>query len=70
MPYIKKLNNADGLWELRIKQGTNNYRIFYFTLKNSKIVLLHAFSKKSQNTPKKEINKALTYMNEYLERND
>jgi phage-related protein len=70
MPYIKKLTDANGLWELRIKQSTNNYRVFYFTVKNSKIIMLNGFLKKTQKTPKKELDKALNYMNDYLERTD
>jgi len=70
MPYIKKLVNCNGLWELRVKHSTNNYRVLYFTVKNSKIVLLNAFLKKTQKTPKKELDKAVTYMNDYLERID
>ena len=70
MPHIKKMAGSKNLWELRIKQSTNNYRIFYFTMHNHTIVLLNAFLKKSQKTPYKEIQRALTYMHEYIERND
>ncbi|WP_267459407.1 type II toxin-antitoxin system RelE/ParE family toxin [Fusibacter ferrireducens] len=34
------------------------------------IILLNAFQKKSQKTPDKEIQRALTYMYDYIERND
>jgi len=70
MPYIKKLTDANGLWEVRIKHSTNNYRVFYFTVKSSKFVMLNGFHKKSQKTPKKEISIAISYMNDYLERSD
>ena len=70
MPYIKKMKGTDNLWELRVKQSTNNYRFFYFSLKDNKLVLLHGFKKKTQKTPKKEINIAETRKNDYLERSD
>lgn len=40
-----------GLWELRIKSGTNILRIIYAFDKGRIIVLLHAFIKKDQKTP-------------------
>ncbi len=54
-PYIKKLQ--DKLYELRIS-GTAQIRIFY-TIHHSEYYLLHAFKKKSQKTPSKEIKVAL-----------
>lgn len=43
------------LWEVKIKTSSGQLRIFYVTLKLNKIVLLHAYSKKSQKAPLKEI---------------
>lgn len=54
-PYSKKI--AKNLFELRIK-GKDSTRILYTFLKN-KIYLVHAFRKKSQKTPRKEIKVAL-----------
>ncbi|MDW7659885.1 MAG: type II toxin-antitoxin system RelE/ParE family toxin [Bacillota bacterium] len=70
MPYIKKMSGTKDIWELRIKQSTNNYRVFYFTMKPQQIILLNAFQKKTSRTPSKELNKAIEYMNEYLERSE
>ncbi len=70
MPYIKKMKDTDNLWEIRVKQSTNNYRFFYFSLKDNNLVLLHGFKKKTQKTPKKEINIAETRKKDYLERSD
>jgi phage-related protein len=70
MPYIKKMKDSDGLWELRIKQSSNNYRVFYFSFTDNKFVLLHGFKKKTQKTPKKEIELALRRKQDFLERND
>ncbi|MBU1778539.1 type II toxin-antitoxin system RelE/ParE family toxin, partial [Patescibacteria group bacterium] len=44
----------------------NCYRIFYFIFDGQKIILLHGFSKKTNKTPQKEINKAINYYNNYL----
>lgn len=50
----------DGLLELRIS-GTRQIRIFYCYHKTN-VVLLHAFIKKSQSTPERDIRTACTYM--------
>ena len=54
------------LWELRIEQQTNIYRVFYFFFTGRQIILLHAFQKKTQKTPNREIQIALKRMSEYL----
>jgi len=55
MPYIRKIRGKDNLWELRIKHGTNYFRIFYCCFSNKKLVLLHGFKKKQGKTPKQEL---------------
>lgn len=57
---------TENIWELR--PGFN--RIFYFYYKNNTFVLLHQFRKKSNKTPKREINKALAERNDYLTRKE
>src|SRR5438093_12512195 len=52
-PYVKKISGK--LYEMRETSDKNAYRIFYFTAVGKRIVLLHAFQKKSQRTPKREI---------------
>ena len=56
----------DGIWELR----PGNNRVFYFFFKNDTFVLLHEFRKKSQKTPKREIEKAKRERNDYLSRKE
>ncbi len=56
-PYVKKLSGTP-LWEIRIV-GKDNIRFFYIGRKEEKIILLHAFIKKTQKTPTKEIMVAL-----------
>ena len=64
-PLVKHLEGK--LYELRIESSTNIYRVLYFFFTGRRIVLLHAFQKKSQKTPAKEIETALQHMNRYLE---
>lgn len=65
-PFTKTISGK--LKELRIQASPNIYRIFYFLFTDRKIVLLHAFTKKSQEIPRKEIDIALNRMNEYIRR--
>lgn len=58
----------DGLWELRIKFASNISRVFYFYPLKQKIVLLHGFIKKTNKTPRREIDIAKKRMADYLER--
>lgn len=44
-----------GLWELRVKSGTDILRIVYTFRKGRIIILLHIFIKKQQKTPVKEL---------------
>ncbi|MDP3298104.1 MAG: type II toxin-antitoxin system RelE/ParE family toxin [Thermodesulfovibrionia bacterium] len=56
------------LFEIRIKDKTNIHRILYFTFTGRKFVLLHGFTKKTEKTPRGEIETALKRMNDYLSR--
>lgn len=56
----------DGIWELR--PGSN--RVFYFFFKDDTFVLLHHFHKKSQKTPRREIEKAKSERADYLSRKE
>ena len=54
----------DDIWELR----PGNSRILYFFYIDNRFVLLHCFRKKTRKTPKRELEKARTEMNDYLAR--
>ncbi len=56
----------DGIWELR--PGSN--RVLYFFFKNNTFVLLHHFRKKTQKTPRPEIEKAKTERADFLSREE
>ncbi|MBW1864637.1 MAG: type II toxin-antitoxin system RelE/ParE family toxin [Deltaproteobacteria bacterium] len=53
--YFKKLKGTDDIWEVRVQQGNNIFRILGFFDGKDLVVLNHAFTKKSQKIPKKEI---------------
>ena len=66
LPYSEFLR--DGIFEIRAKQGTDIVRVFYFFTFGRKIILTNGFIKKTQKTPKKEINKAIELKNDYMRR--
>nr|WP_246022023.1 type II toxin-antitoxin system RelE/ParE family toxin [Flavobacterium cellulosilyticum] len=63
--YLKHLENTDGLYEIRVQQGSDIFRIFCFFDQGQLIILTNGFQKKTLKTPKKEIEKALKIKNEY-----
>ena len=65
-PYSKHLE--DGIFELRTKVSSDITRILYFFVIGQKIILTNGFVKKTQKTPKSEIEIAKERRNEYLNR--
>lgn len=65
-PYSKPL--TDGIFELRIKFGSNISRVLYFFVIGNKIILTNGFIKKTQKTPPGEIAKAKRYRDDYIKR--
>ncbi|MEO5911782.1 MAG: type II toxin-antitoxin system RelE/ParE family toxin [Pelobium sp.] len=63
--FFKHMQGTKGLYEIRVEVGSNIYRIFSFFDKGNLVVLGNGFQKKSQQTPKQEIEKALKIMEEY-----
>lgn len=63
--YFQYMKDTDGLYELRIQQGSDIYRIFCFFDKGKLVVLANGYQKKTQRTPKKEIDKAIRIKKEY-----
>lgn len=62
LPHTKSL--SDGLFELRLKSKEGIGRVFYCTKVGKNIVMLHSFVKKSQKTPKKEMDIATKRLRE------
>lgn len=68
MPYSEHL--VDGIFEIRAKVGSDIARVLYFFVIGKKIVLTNGFIKKTQKTPKNEIESAKKYRNDFLNRGD
>ena len=64
MPHTRAMHN--GLFELRLKSKEGIARVFYCAVISERIVLLHVFGKKSQKTPKKDLELAQKRLKEYL----
>ena len=63
--YLKHIENTEGLYEIRVQQGSDIFRIFCFFDQGQLIIITNGFQKKSQKTPKKEIELALKIKGEY-----
>ena len=63
--YLKHIENTDGLFEVRVQLGSDIFRIICFFDQGRLVVLANGFQKKTQKTPKKEIEKALKIKEEY-----
>lgn len=64
--FLKHLPGTDGLYEIRVEYQSNIYRIFCCFDKGNLVILFNAFQKKSQKTPKKELEKAMRLKIEYF----
>ena len=64
--FLKHIEGTNGLYEIRIKFGSDIYRVFCCFDAGKIVILFNGFQKKSQKTPKKEINKALKLKHEYF----
>ncbi len=62
MPYIRRLE--DDIWEIR----PTSDRVLFFSPYEGSFVLLHHFIKKTQKTPRKEIEQAKRHQKDFLER--
>lgn len=66
--YLKSLKNTHGLYEIRVQVGNNIFRVFCFFDFDNLVVIGHGFQKKTQKTPKQQIEKAEQIKKEYYER--
>lgn len=57
----------NNLFYLRIKQGSDIYRIFFCYDKGNMVVLMNGFTKKTRKTPKPQIDKAKKIKKEYFD---
>lgn len=65
--FFKHLEGTSGLYEIRVEVGTDIYRVFSFFDKGKLIVLVNGFQKKTQKTPKSEIELAEKLKKQYFD---
>jgi phage-related protein len=65
--FFRPMTSYDGLFEIRVEYQGNIYRIFSCFDDGNLVVLFNGFQKKSQKTPRKEIDKAMRIKKEYFE---
>lgn len=65
--FLKHLEGTDGLYEIRVEFQSNIYRIFCCFDEGRLVILFNGFQKKTQKTPKNEIEKAQRLMRQYFE---
>lgn len=65
--FIRHIEGADGLYEIRVQMEGNIYRIFCCFDDGRLVVLFNGFQKKTQKAPTKELTKAKKIMKEYYE---
>ncbi|ADQ18196.1 protein of unknown function DUF891 [Leadbetterella byssophila DSM 17132] len=63
--YLKHIEGSNGLYEARIQLGSNIWRVFCFFDGDQLVVLTTGFQKKTQKTPKQEIDRAIKIKQEY-----
>lgn len=63
-PHVKPLGKK--LYELRVSGRDGTYRTLYFVARGRRFVMVHGFQKKTQKTPKAELEKALKRMSDFL----
>ena len=65
--YFRAIEGVKGLYEIRVEESGNIYRLFCCFDNGNLVVLFNAFQKKTQKTPRNEIEKAERIMKEYFE---
>jgi len=68
-PHSKKIKGYKSLYELRVKQGSNICRFFYFHQKGKVYIVTSGYLKKDRKTSKSELYSAEKIMNQYMEEN-
>jgi phage-related protein len=64
--FLDHMTGTEGIYELRIEVGSDIYRIFCCFDDGNLVVLFNAFQKKTQKTPKQELDKAVRLKKEYF----
>ena len=65
--FFKHIENSTGLFEIRVEVGSNIFRVFSFFDKYKLVILINGFQKKSQKTPRREIELAEKLKKQYFD---
>jgi phage-related protein len=65
--YFKHITNSTGIYEIRVEVKSNIFRAFSFFDKGKLVIVVNGFQKKSQKTPKKEIELAEKLKKQYFD---
>jgi phage-related protein len=65
--FLKAIEGRNGLYEIRVEQGNNTYRIFCCFDEGNLVILFNGFQKKSMKTPKEQLDRAEALMKKYFE---
>lgn len=65
--YFDHMSNSTGIFEIRVEVGSDIFRVFSFFDKGNIIILLNGFQKKTQKTPKNELELAEKLKKQYFD---
>ncbi len=66
--FWQKMAGSQNLWELRTEYAGNIYRVLASTAKRNRVILLHGFQKKSQKTPRQDMEIAQQRQKRYFQK--
>ena len=64
--YFQHMEGTEGIYEVRVEVGSNIYRAFAFFDEGNLVIIANAFQKKTQKTPKNELDLAKKIKKEYF----
>jgi phage-related protein len=65
--YFKHITGSTGIYEIRVEVGSDIFRVFSFFDKGNLVIVINGFQKKSQKTPKNEIELAERLKKQYFD---
>ena len=65
--FLKSIEGRKGLFEIRVEQGNNIYRVFCCFDEGNLVVLFNGFQKKNQKTPVEQLDRAEALMKRYFD---
>ena len=63
--YLRSIQGSQGLYEIRVKESSNIYRVFCFFDEGDLVILINGFQKKTDKTPRREIVRAHRLQKKY-----